>query len=520
MKCDETRPSCRKCLDTGRKCDGYTKPPAPTEAPTIQELTQGVYSHCELFAYNYFQEVAAPSLVNFGSHYFWNKLVLQASIEDEAIRSLVLAASLLDCREQGVLSCEKSNVYYAEHYNRALVALGKRQSPDPAILLMACLLFVVCDEFNKNRMGALQHIVAGRRIMSGYNRKRGQYSDAIEELAPIFRRLEIQTGELEQQILPKQLRWPFKDDSSTWAKKAGIDPSWGYPRPSLFQGYASLAMASYCLKCLVPACQSPQTQGKPPVTRFHVVPNITGQLNQWLVYFDEMVSRFGPKEAAAKRLEIHLLRAHFMLLYAMSRCDPYLREDIYDLYFSNFEHAMIKMTHLITEETPDVVKERSLCPLFFIATHYRSVDVRTRALTFLRKCDWPGRRMATVAEQMIKIEERSLKEVITCADVPPEARIRLVDISFPEAKSGDDSEGSLCMLNYAKMPYDGKNNDVKLFRWKDMPKDKSVQESVKQLLGRVMRYEILAIGEDDTETYPPSRPLSTADWFSEEVHGS
>lgn len=458
--------------------------------------------------------MAAPSLVNFGSHYFWNKLVLQAAVEDEAIRSLILATALLDCREQGVLKTPKIDTYYTEHYHRALRALGKRQRPDPTILLMACLLFVVCDEFNKNRMGALQHIVAGRRIMSGYDRK-GQYTDAIEELAPIFRRLEAQTGEFEQQILPKQLRWPFKDDSATWAKKAGMDPIWAKPRPSLYQGYASLAMASYALRCIVPSCQNPQTLGKPPLTRFHVVPNVTGQLNQWLLYFDQMVARFGPKEAAAKRLEVHLLRVHFVCLQTMSRCDPYLREDLYDIHFGNFEHAMVKLSHLITEETPDPIKERCLCPLFFVASHYRSPEFRQRAIGYLRKCDWPGKRMATVAEQIMEIEERSVAGVMNCGDVPAESRIRLIDISFPESKSGDDSKDSLCMLRYAKMPYDGKSNDVRLFPWEDMPKDSSVQDSVKQLLGRVMRYEILSISDDGVSAAGQDDADRTESWSTE-----
>ncbi|ETN41333.1 uncharacterized protein HMPREF1541_03268 [Cyphellophora europaea CBS 101466] len=513
VKCDEVRPACRKCLDTGRKCDGYSKPaPASLEVPVPQgNLTS--YSHCELFAYQYFQEVSAPSLVNFGSHYFWNKLVIQVALEDEAIRHLVLATALLDCRERGVLGLDKANKYHDEHYRTALRTLGTRANPDPAILLMACLLFIVCEEFNQNRFGALQHIIAGRRIMSGYSHKdRVQCSDAIEELAPIFRRLEIQTGEFEQEILPKQLRWPFKDNSATWAKKAGMDPSWSRPKSSIFQGYASLAMASYCLRCLVPACQNPLTLGKPPLTRFQIVPNITAKLNQWLVYFDEMVFRYGPKEAAANRVEVHLLRVHYMCLYAMSRCDPYLREELYDLYFSQFEHVMIKMSHLITEETTDAVKERCLCPLFFVATHYRATAFRRMAIEYLRKCDWPGRRMAMVAEQMMKIEERAVPEVINCADVPPEARIRLIDISFPEAKSGDDTEGALCMLTYSKAPHDGKNNDVQLFRWKDMPKDRSLQESVKQLLRRVMRYEILSIGDDKAESCETDHPRWTADW--------
>jgi hypothetical protein len=465
----------------------------------VHEPSWETYSHCELFALRYFQEVAAPSLVNFGSHYFWNKLVLQATYEDEAIRSLVLATSILDCREQGVLSTEKINKYYAEHHQNALKALGSRQTPDPTILLVACLLFMVCDEFNKNRLGALQHLIAGRRIMSSYTRKHSQYNDTIEELAPIFRRLEMQTGEFEQQLLPKQLRWPFKDDTSTWGKKfgkkPGIDPDWSKSRPSLFQGYASLAMASYSLRCLVPACQSSQTQGRLPVTRFHVVPNVTGQLNQWLVYFDEMVARLDPQEAVTKRLEVHLLRVHYLCLNIMSRCDPFLREDAYDLYFNNFEHIMIKMTHIITEETSDAIKERCLCPLFFIATHYRSPDFRRRAIDYLRKCDWPGKRMAAIADQMMDLEERSIPEVVACADVPTEARIRLLDVSFLEAKSGDDDEGSLCMLKYSKTPYDGRNDDVHLFRWRDMPQDRSVQDSVKLLLGRVRGYEMLAVDE-------------------------
>jgi hypothetical protein len=459
--------------------------------------------HCELFGYEFFVNVSAPSLTNFGTQYFFNTLVLQAYQCDESIKYLVLATSLLDCQERGVLTRNKCQEYFQSHYSRALRNLSSRQDPDPAIVLMACLLLILCDEYNENRSGALQHMVAGRRILSGYAKKGAQYSDAIAELGLIFKRLESQTSELEGVALPKNARWDTPSLKSAKLRNESLSAKWDPPRPSLLHdGFHSLAAASHCLKYIVPACMAPANpDARLPISTFHSGGETTTRLNAWLVHFDALISSMTPHQAARQRADMHLLRTQFMCLCIMSRCDPYGREDAYDRYDKQFEHVLMKIAYTLEYNVAEneALKDRLLSPLFFVAMRYRAAAFRRRAIEYLRRCDWPGRRLATIAEQVVGLEESGDRDVVVCSDVPVSRRVRLLDVAFPDSttmSSKKSKVGSRCAMSFAKSPYDGSNHGVHNFLWKDLPRDESVCESIRLLLARVLRFEIAVLGAD------------------------
>ncbi len=450
VKCDLGRPSCQRCLSTGRKCDGYPTPEpkklehdAPVALLMVMECP--VPSHCDhaaLTAFQFFIQVCAPGLLNYGSQYFWNELVLQACFVDESIKHLTIAASRLGSHRMIQVSEEPAewDPVFLSHYGKALKLLSRIQNPDPAFLLMACLLLILCDEYQENSFAALQHLIAGRKILAAYQPRRQlrDQSDAIEELGPIFARLELQTGELYSQIRPLSDKWKVDKGRKTWllgdiqhyATMADRDRQW-----------TTIDEAVQSLQAITFECTSQEVVGAPPPTRFHTVPNLTTQLNSWLDQYTLLETRIHPNPTRMNPTDLYVIRTYHLCIYVLSRCEPFKQETAFDSYSSNLEHVMVSCGFLIR-----TARLRMIPILFMVATRYRDASIRRRAICMLKQCGLDGQMLAKLALRVVRIEEKNVSEPIVCSDVPEESRVRLVDLVF-------DVNAAAYVLRFKRMPY-------------------------------------------------------------------
>jgi hypothetical protein len=380
-------------------------------------------------------------------------------------------------------------------------------------MLMACLLFILCDEYNNDASGVQTHLTAGKRIVRGLaSRGPTQTRGSLGELAPIFARFDDQLNSSELNSRPEAVM--NEADSTFWARysKPAFKP--GPARGSVFMGFSSMAIASHCLQKLAPSCFAPAKERKYqhlPRSKFHVVPTVTAQLDQWLTYFKKFIGKMSSAEYERKNNEVNVLTATQICLDITSRCAPYLREDMYDLHKASFQTAFDKLSFVLNETTSESLRERAVCPLYFIAAHCRTPLIRRRATEWLKLCGWTGIRMATIAQQIINMEER-IDWTGSAADVPAERRVQVLDVSFSAAKADVQSltltergagRDSVCVMSYAKKPWDGSNNDVHIFRWADLPaSDEALHASVRQLLGRVARFELITAGSHESSTPP------------------
>lgn len=455
-------------------------------------------TRCEKLCLDFFYHVSAPSYVNFGSHYFWNSLVIQACYQEDAIRHLILASTSLDLRERKQMSAAKAELGFAMHYGRALELLASATDPGEEIMLMACLLFILCSELNNDPAGVRRHLTAGRRILRGLaGRKSAYLNDSLQEVAPIFKRLEFTSGPanvpivIDGQICPKM--------SSEWTERANKGINSVFERHSIFQGFSTLAIAAHCLQSLAPPCFAPAPDGSHlPKSTFHVVPVATAQLHQWIIYLHALVARMTPEERLERSHDIANLTAMQMCLSIMSRCAPYLNEGAYDQFDAQFEMAREQLAFVLDDDVPETIRERAVCPLYFIAAHCRSPKTRRMAVEYLKLCGWPGIRMAALAQQIVNLEERT--DWTGCsAQVPVDRRLNVLDVAFTSRRQdrtgSPPAEGSCCVISYAKTPFDGSNNDVLIYRWSDLPADDVLQASVQQLIRRVTRFELVALRE-------------------------
>ncbi|KAA8568375.1 hypothetical protein EYC84_007411 [Monilinia fructicola] len=98
VKCDEAKPSCKRCVSTGRRCDGYAtdlKRLSPevqsvSEIQRIPTLLPGTVE--ERRAFQYFVSNTATELSGYFDSSFWEHLILQASVTEPSLRYAILDA--------------------------------------------------------------------------------------------------------------------------------------------------------------------------------------------------------------------------------------------------------------------------------------------------------------------------------------------------------------------------------------------------------------------------------------------
>ncbi|KIX04777.1 uncharacterized protein Z518_05647 [Rhinocladiella mackenziei CBS 650.93] len=440
VKCDEVRPSCKRCSSTGRKCDGYA---APRQEPVAALLvvTTETYSSFECdrrarTAFQFFYEVCAPTLLNYGGQSFWNRLVLQACHVHLSIQHLIIAASRLGSHNGQMMDSVSAteDPVFLSHYGKALKMLSQARSPDPGLVLMACLLLILCDEFQQNSFAALQHIIAGRKILAAYGADRSIPRNAtVEEIGLLFSKLELYTTEFNQQTVPKHTWWPLPTNT----KQSNIQFFATPPHTRM----TSIQEAADSLQAIALECVSLQLGGRPPPTRFHTVPPLTTKLNDWLDSLSVFEANMHSKTASQSLTELHLLRGYHLCLHAVSRCAPFGEEAAFDLYVGSLEYVVVS-AGLLLPSAP----LRLLPMVFFVATRYRSASFRRRAIEMLRQSGVDGQILAKIALRVVRIEERNIHDPIVCSDIPESNRIRLSHLDITP-------DGGFYHVHYRHFPY-------------------------------------------------------------------
>lgn len=234
MKCDEEKPSCLKCRNTGRTCDGYlwnTKRRSPindkspdsasnTISPPTGQLSSGVSlaktASCPLHlgatlgtaitgtllerqCFEYFrlhigQELSKALMQQPTEHF-----VLQACHTDPAIRSAVVAIGSMGQRlrlnNMLTLENQQANSFqdFAQlQYCKALRQLRAQMINEPErsveLSIITCFLFTIFEFLVGNGCGSLIHLRSGLNILR--REKSTTHSVLRQEITRIFSMLD------------------------------------------------------------------------------------------------------------------------------------------------------------------------------------------------------------------------------------------------------------------------------------------------------------------------------------------
>lgn len=208
VKCDENKPFCRKCVDTGRTCDGYETPfRIFTSQPINHAYARRIDSIAGLQPIRPTLTGISPEDIDLLNRYFSTKTlfdvklgcdeeakqVLHASLTNPTIRHAILSLRALreDLETTGdfpasvALQTPCYN-YGLQQYCTALGGLASNLSfPGSDGLksaLLCCQIFISIEQVRGNYAAMAQHIIRGLRIMHEY-RTRPDFV-ATNRLAP------------------------------------------------------------------------------------------------------------------------------------------------------------------------------------------------------------------------------------------------------------------------------------------------------------------------------------------------
>lgn len=201
VKCDETKPQCKKCISTGRKCDGYSttasKPkggngcthrallpsviyscrPVPTTPIAIAPLQIALEENDRL-AYEFFLQKSAMVIWHISPPKQWIQIALQLSLREEtlfyaasAVGSIhraqkhfyhhTLTEPALPEMDAGVQQYCKATASLQRYIDGA-ISEGFQLEP----VLLCCILFTVFEIFQGRSYQALSHLRLGRSLFN------------------------------------------------------------------------------------------------------------------------------------------------------------------------------------------------------------------------------------------------------------------------------------------------------------------------------------------------------------------
>ena len=164
VKCDETRPFCRRCSTTGRKCDGYQ----PIQSLQLSLLTNPQ----ELRSYQYFWKKVLPVLSSHWDHLFWGTWVRRACFIEPAIQHAMVAVGAL---HESIASKFAGNWDFAsqqhllsmQQYNKAIKHLtdNPAQPLSTELVLTSCIVFIAFENLYGHNGKALKHLQSGLAVL-------------------------------------------------------------------------------------------------------------------------------------------------------------------------------------------------------------------------------------------------------------------------------------------------------------------------------------------------------------------
>ncbi|KAL6237490.1 hypothetical protein BDW75DRAFT_228676 [Aspergillus navahoensis] len=226
IKCDEGKPACRKCEQSGRRCEGYPRPgPAPT--PVGDSVLQVQRRAQQITVYNlpfkvpgsqadrqllhFYTCEAADGLSSFADPTLWRKLILQRSHHQPVVRhALVTLSALYRDYLQGENRIQPS----ACHAAMQRIAKCHRQlrlylrSPDASadIALICSILFFAFETLVGDCNSAMQHLDNGLQLLKRYQMQMAPDQRAHDELhshlVSIFSRLDVHASTFDDDRIP------------------------------------------------------------------------------------------------------------------------------------------------------------------------------------------------------------------------------------------------------------------------------------------------------------------------------
>ncbi|KAE9371087.1 hypothetical protein N431DRAFT_483689 [Stipitochalara longipes BDJ] len=467
VKCDEGSPYCQKCFKTGRKCDGYartertTSNQQPSDSLNNVSLSVDIQgSDQEIRSFQFFKSYTVPQLCGLFESSFWNRLVLQATHHQPAIRHAAIALGSMHEELESNLSAEDARLgkdFTMQQYLKAIRCLIQpmqgQASQNADLALMTCVLFVCFETLRGHHASALSHINGAIKILaelqSGTDSSRRFWTMSPYSCVPLTT-LNLIFGRLESQMLlvngtSRALYGDEVDDKETGYQDhiPNAFSSLGQARNSL--DHVWTAHVRYIRKFL-PQFESTGTSRLALVDRSKRI--AAEKLIKWSEAFECFLRSNRQNFDNASQMTIHVLKAQRIMagvIFSIEHTTWTYSEMYWDSYFLEYE-AIIRHSASFVKLESQLLKSKGvkstfsldsgiMIPLLMVANRCRHKIVRRQAISILKSTPRQEGAMssiltARITERLMEIEENGFPNAQFAEDIPNSARVANVHLDF------------------------------------------------------------------------------------------
>lgn len=407
-------------------------------------------------AFSYYVERTAPRLEGFmfEARGFFSTVVPQVGQSEMAVTHMVIALATIHeaLSVQFQVSNTQRRLFYFHQNQAAKLLINNNTLPSIEIVLIVCLLFLACENFQGSVINGSKHVRSGLRMLDDWDHRLSHPSSLMADIVrraikPIFGRLSEQTPVLGTSSLMS----PATTVSRTTCNLAG----------ALTASHLENAQDEL-LQIMQEITQSLPTLPPTPRKKSRII-ELAGELSRWSQALQRTTVDLATENAVViNKIEELLIHVRVLLIILHTGDSPI--EAVYDAFLVDFRLICADFERLINSRpTADDESrhetDRSLPkslgmipPLFTVAYRCRHPAVRRRAVRLLhalnqREGSWDSCTAAISAQAVISIEERGLTLVETEADVREHRRIRVTAGSLVQ-------EDMWCLvLKFSRYPY-------------------------------------------------------------------
>ncbi|OBT75689.1 hypothetical protein VF21_05924 [Pseudogymnoascus sp. 05NY08] len=446
VKCDEAKPICRRCISTGRTCDGYgiwggggnaygsvsriTNPSRPSHPLPLSPITsttcipgpltstrtlpplRGATTQHEQRAFEYFLHRTSRKLPGIFDSPFWSTLVFQASARDPAVLHALIALGAVDLgKATRELACAKERVRGYERvalvqYNKAIVSLGvhfrNKDGDARRVALITCMLFICIELLRERFKTANTHLSNGLKLLSEMRRGEGEEKKVVNELV-----INTELESVDDYLVEAFTR--FNIHSSLFGQDTiilyTIAPHASCADHAIPRAFTTFRTARLYLDTVINAVynlahQVASLRGNSPIPEHYTntQSHLRSSLNQWLQAFQTSLPTLTTHHPLIAPLVAPLLYTYHTMSTILLSTSLSPRDELaFDAHTTAFE-SMIRLIRGVWEtilsahaplgdEIPDppgfTADMGFIPPLFFVVLKYRDRAVRREALELL-----------------------------------------------------------------------------------------------------------------------------------------
>ena len=475
VKCDEGKPSCRRCIMGDRKCE-YNAPKPPARSSNFMTVYLPPAKSQPTFFVNsdgldFFHHNLAAKLDGQFDSEFWSKLVLQLSHSEPAIKHAVSAVSVIHRDVESSMNSPSgytaANPAASKEWNAAMQALSSRilSKPNSNLVPLVCCLIFTCIEFMKGNVdSALVHIQSGFKILAmvrstiqAEGDENTTYSDedikAIEEhIVPMFSRLNALCT-LFGRVTPPVL---------AIANDAG----------ETLHNLADARQRLY--EAMDPAIRFIRSAGRRAegfeltMDDFAEQIKLQNALDTWRTEFEDLIDRLKRTDKPANQEAVSLLLVQFLVVHTWLAVCTTAEETAIDSYNPAFLELIECAEHVVNSYKesgklqPVSFDMQVIGPLYYTTVKCRDPTLRRRALSLLKLAPrreglWNAHHAFVTARRVIELEEGVDRNA---QGLPAESgRLRGVNLPSDEAR----------VYNHSRMPGEHRRFDGSIVPSPSMP---------------------------------------------------